>query len=47
MRQVGLHEVHYAMVAVLAIAISVFEPTFGEATLPSAESVGRISPVKE
>jgi hypothetical protein len=37
-RQVGLHEVHYAMVAVLAIGISVFEPTFGEATLPSAES---------
>jgi hypothetical protein len=37
----SLHEVHYAMVAVLAIGISVFEPPFGEATLPSAESAPR------
>jgi tripartite ATP-independent transporter DctM subunit len=42
-RQVGIHEVHYAMVVVLAMGIGLFAPPFGVGYY-SACAIGRVSP---
>ena len=42
-RQVGVHEVHYAMVVVLAMGIGLFAPPFGVGYY-AACAIGRIKP---
>jgi tripartite ATP-independent transporter DctM subunit len=42
-RQVGVHEVHYAMVVVLAMGIGLFAPPFGVGYY-AACAIGRVSP---
>jgi tripartite ATP-independent transporter DctM subunit len=42
-RQVGIHEVHYAMVVVLAMGIGLFAPPFGVGYY-AACAIGRVSP---
>jgi tripartite ATP-independent transporter DctM subunit len=44
-RQMGVHEVHYAMVVVLAMGVGLFAPPFGVGYY-AACAVGRIDPVK-
>ncbi len=42
-RQVGIHEVHYAMVVILAMGIGLFAPPFGVGYY-AACAIGRVSP---
>ena len=42
-RQIGVHEVHYAMVVILAMGIGLFAPPFGLGYY-SACTIGRVSP---
>src|SRR5690242_21266175 len=42
-RQVGVHEVHYAMVVVLAMGIGLFAPPFGVGYY-AACAIGRVNP---
>ena len=42
-RQVGVHEVHYAMVVVLAMGIGLFSPPFGVGYY-AACAISRINP---
>jgi tripartite ATP-independent transporter DctM subunit len=42
-RQVGIHEVHYAMVVILAMGIGLFSPPFGVGYY-AACAIGRVSP---
>src|SRR5664280_2873909 len=42
-RAVGIHEVHYAMVAILAMGIGVFSPPFG-INYYTACAIGRVDP---
>jgi tripartite ATP-independent transporter DctM subunit len=44
-RQMGVHEVHYAMVVVLAMGIGLFAPPFGVGYY-AACAVGRVDPAK-
>ncbi len=37
-RQLGIHDVHYSMIVVLAMGIGLFAPPFGVATTPPAPS---------
>jgi hypothetical protein len=41
-RQIGVHEVHYAMVVVLAMDIDLFAPPFGVGTMPPVQSAASI-----
>ena len=45
-RQVGVHEVHYAMVVVLAMGIGLFAPPFGVGYY-AACAISRINPMRE
>ena len=42
-RQVGIHEVHYAMVVILAMGIGLFAPPFGVGYY-AACAIGRVNP---
>ena len=42
-RQVGVHEVHYAMVVVLAMGVGLFAPPFGVGYY-AACAIGRVDP---
>jgi TRAP-type C4-dicarboxylate transport system permease large subunit len=42
-RSMGVHEVHYAMVAILAMGIGLFAPPFGVGFY-TACAIGRVSP---
>ena len=42
-RQVGIHEVHYAMVVMLAMGIGLFAPPFGVGYY-AACAIGRVDP---
>jgi TRAP-type C4-dicarboxylate transport system permease large subunit len=42
-RQLGIHEVHYAMVVILAMGIGLFAPPFGLGYY-AACTIGRVSP---
>ena len=42
-RQVGIHEVHYAMVVILAMGIGLFAPPFGVGYY-AACAIGRVDP---
>ena len=42
-RQIGIHEVHYAMVVILAMGIGLFAPPFGVGYY-AACAIGRVSP---
>ena len=42
-RQVGIHEVHYAMVVILAMGMGLFAPPFGVGYY-AACAVGRVNP---
>jgi len=42
-RQMGIHEVHYAMVIILAVGIGLFAPPFGVGYY-AACAVGRVNP---
>jgi TRAP-type C4-dicarboxylate transport system permease large subunit len=42
-KQVGVHEVHYAMVVVLAMGVGLFAPPFGVGYY-AACAIGRVSP---
>ena len=44
-RQLGIHEVHYAMVVVLAMGIGLFAPPFGVGYY-SACAIGRVDPAE-
>ena len=42
-RQIGVHEVHYAMVVILAMGMGLFAPPFGVGYY-AARAVGRVNP---
>jgi len=42
-RQVGIHEVHYSMVVILAMGIGLFAPPFGVGYY-AACAIGRVDP---
>jgi len=42
-RQIGIHEVHYAMVVILAMGIGLFAPPFGVGYY-AACAIGRVNP---
>ena len=42
-RQIGVHEVHYAMVVILSMGIGLFAPPFGVGYY-AACAIGRVSP---
>ena len=44
-RQVGVHEVHYAMVIILAMGIGLFAPPFGVGYY-AACAIGRVDPAE-